>query len=113
MRPESLKLLIDILDATSEIREFTHGYDLTQYRKDSKCRAAVERKFEIIGEACTRIRDNDPNTFEKIDYGHQIIGLRNRVIHGYDNVDDAILWDVVSSKLNPFVTQVTTLANEA
>lgn len=53
MRPETLKLLIDILDAASEIREFTAGIDLAEYRNDSKCRAAVERKFEIMGEACT------------------------------------------------------------
>lgn len=112
MRPETVKLLIDILDAASEIREFTSGFDLAEYRIDSKCRAAVERKFEIMGEACTRIRDKDAIAFEKLPYGYQVIGLRNRVIHGYDSVDDAILWDVISSKLASFVAQVEALANE-
>jgi uncharacterized protein with HEPN domain len=32
---------------------------------------------------------------------HRVIGLRNRLIHGYDNVDDEILWDIVQSKLAP------------
>jgi uncharacterized protein with HEPN domain len=43
-------------------------------------------------------------------YGHQVVGLRNRVIHGYDCVDDAIIWDVASDKLKSFVTDVEALA---
>lgn len=112
MQPETLKLLIDILDASDDIVTFTEGYTLETYRDDSKCRAAVERKFEIIGEACARIRDRDTSVFEKIDYGYQIIGLRNRVIHGYDSVDDAILWDVITSKLDSFIAQVKAIANQ-
>lgn len=37
---------------------------------------------------------------------HRIVGLRNRLIHGYDNVDDEILWDAVQSKLGPLRKQV-------
>jgi len=112
MPPETRKLLIDIQDAAAEILQFTLGMDLSAYRKDAKCRAAVERKFEIMGEACTRIRDRDPDAFAKLPYGPQVIGLRNRVIHGYDSVDDSILWDVVSTHLNDFVAQVEALASE-
>lgn len=109
MRPESLKLLVDIRDASSDIREFVHGMDLPRYRHDTKCRAAVERKFEVIGEACARLRDRFPDHFEKLDAGPQIIGFRNRLIHGYDNVDDAIVWDVVIRKLPALEQQVLDL----
>ncbi len=109
MPPESLKLLLDIRNACLEIKTFTEGFDLASYRNDGKSRAAVERKFEIIGEACSRLRERDPETFDKIEYGHQIIGLRNRVIHGYDSVDDAILWDVISNKLDAFLLQIKAL----
>jgi uncharacterized protein with HEPN domain len=112
MPPETRKLLIDIQGAAAEIFQFTLGMDFSAYIKDAKCRAAVERKFEIMGEACTRIRDRDPDAFEKLPYGPQVIGLRNRVIHGYDSVDDLILWDVISTHLNDFIAQVDTLANE-
>jgi uncharacterized protein with HEPN domain len=44
-------------------------------------------------------------------YGHQVIGLRNRVIHGYDCVDDAIIWDVASDKLTAFDLEVEALAS--
>jgi uncharacterized protein with HEPN domain len=73
------------------------------------CRAAVERKFEIIGEACTRLRDQFPESFEKIVYGPQIIGFRNRLIHGYDNVDDSIVWDAVVQKLPDLEKEVLSL----
>ena len=56
------------------------------------CKAAVERKFEIIGEVCTRLRDKHPAFFENFENGHMIIGFRNRLIHGDDAVDDAIVW---------------------
>jgi uncharacterized protein with HEPN domain len=94
-----LKLLVDIRDAVSDIRSFTADMDLSEYRLDAMCRAAVERKFEIIGEACTRLRDQFAEPFEKLSHGPQIIGFSNRLIHGYDNVDDSIVWDAVTQKL--------------
>ena len=73
------------------------------------CRAAVERKFEVIGEACMRLRDRFPKPFSHIASGPQIIGFRNRLIHGYDNVDDAIVWDIVTRKLPSLATEVEAL----
>ena len=109
MQLELNKLLIDIRTALLEIQEFTDGMNLTSYRADSKCKAAVERKFEIIGEACTRIRDDFPEIFEKITNGHHIIGFRNRLIHGYDSVDDGIVWDVLQTKLLDLLKDVEAL----
>lgn len=109
MLPEELKLLVDIRDALEDIREFTAGMDFGAYKIDAKCRAAVERKFEIIGEACTRLRDRFHEPFTKINSGSQIIGFRNRLIHGYDNVDDAIVWDIVTRKLPELKVQVDDL----
>ena len=109
MQPDTRKHLLDILDGVADIKEFTAGLDLAAYRADTKTRAAVERKLEIIGEACARIRDKEPATFETLPNGRQVIGLRNHVIHGYDNVDDAIIWDVVSNKLDSFVLRVESL----
>lgn len=109
MQPEMLKLLVDIRDAACDIRSFTAGMDLSEYRLDAKCRAAVERKFEIIGEACTRLRDQFPESFGKFPYGPQIIGFRNRLIHGYDNVDDSIVWDAVIQKLPDLEKEVLSL----
>ena len=111
MLPDTRKYLIDILSAAVDIKAFILGYDLGSYRNDAKCRAAVERKLEIIGEACSRIRNEDPEAFDRMPYGHQVIGLRNRVIHGYDCVDDAIIWDVAYDKLTAFAIEVEALAS--
>jgi len=51
MPPEAEKYLVDIQTALAEIRDFTRGMDLAGYRADPKSRAAVERKFEVVGEA--------------------------------------------------------------
>jgi uncharacterized protein with HEPN domain len=109
MQLEALKLPVDIRQALDDIRDFTSGMDFEDYRVDAKCRAAVERKFEVIGEACTRVRDRFPGIFEKIETGPQIIGFRNRLIHGHDNVDDAIVWDVVTRKLPELENQIMDL----
>jgi uncharacterized protein with HEPN domain len=109
MPPEAIKLLVDIRAALSDIKDFTVGMDFALYQLDAKCRAAVERKFEVIGEACTRLRDRFPEIFPLVLSGSQIIGLRNRIIHGYDNVDDAIVWDIVTRKLPLLATEVEAL----
>lgn len=109
MQDECLKLLVDIRQAYGDIRAFTAGLNFDQYRGDTMCRAAVERKFEIIGEACTRMRDRFPAIFLQMTNGVQIIGFRNRLIHGYDNVDDAIVWDIVTQKLPLLSAEVETL----
>ena len=77
--------------------------------RDAKCRAAVERKFEVMGEACTRLRDRFPDVFEEVSDARQMISFRNRLIHGYDSVDDAIVWDIIMRKLPVLGRQVDDL----
>lgn len=69
------------------------------YLGDEKTQAAVERKFEIVGEACVRLRDRVPEVFAQIPSAWQIVGFRNRLIHGYDHLDEAIVWDVINRKI--------------
>jgi len=109
MPPEVLKLLVDIKQALADIKDFTVGMNFAMYQRDAKCRAAVERKFEVIGEACRRLRERFPEQFSLVLSGSQIIGFRNRLIHGYDNVDDAIVWDIVTRKLPVLATEVEAL----
>ena len=109
MLPESSKLLLDIRQALDDIADLTRGLDLEAYARDAKCRAAVERKFGVMGEACTRLRDRFPEVFEKMPDARQMISFRNRLIHGYDSVDDAIVWDILMRKLPALGRQVDDL----
>jgi len=58
---------------------------------------AVEREFEIIGEALNRILKMDKSF--NISHSRNIIGLRNHIIHAYDNIVDEIIWGVIHKNL--------------
>ena len=72
-------------------------------------RAAVERKLEIIGEAFVRLEEAEPAVTENFPELRKIIGLRNRIIHGYDTVDEELIWDVVQNRLPALLEQVEAL----
>jgi uncharacterized protein with HEPN domain len=109
MPPEAEKYLVDIQAALAEIRNFTRGMDLKAYRADAKSRAAVERKFEVVGEACVRLREKAPDLYARIPDAAMVVGFRNRLIHGYDDIDDGIVWDIVHRKLPQFAAEIDRL----
>ena len=72
-------------------------------------RAAVERQFEIIGEALRRLSKEDSPTTARISEHARIIAFRNILVHGYADIDDRIVWDVVQSKLPALLLEVESL----
>jgi uncharacterized protein with HEPN domain len=105
MRPDVAKLLCDARAAGVAIATFTSGNHFPAYAAVAMLRSAVERQFEIVGEALERAVRIDPGLEAKIPEIHRILGLRNRLIHGYDSVDDELMWDLLQSKL-PALTQL-------
>ena len=99
MRPEACKYVWDALDAAKRIARFTNGKTLEMYQADDLLRSAVERQFEIIGEALSHLGRVDPSTAASIPELPRIIAFRNILIHGYASVDDKLVWGVVESKL--------------
>ena len=80
------------------------GYKFNVYITDLKTRRAVERNIEIIGEAINRILKKDPNF--KIENSQQIIGTRNRIIHGYDKISDELIWSIIINRPNCKLYQI-------
>jgi uncharacterized protein with HEPN domain len=113
MTNEAKKRLLDVANACEAIAEFVAGVDFSGYENNRLLRSAVERQFEIIGEALNKAGAVEASLPAQIPEFHRIIGLRNRLIHGYDNVDDEILWDIVQSKLAPLKAQIDDLLREA
>ena len=89
-----LACLKDIERSIIEIYDFLPDRkNFSNFHKDLKTRKAVERNIEIIGEAMDRILKIDP-TFQISD-ARRIVDTRNRIIHGYDNVSDDVIWLIV------------------
>ena len=101
------KLLLDVRDAGESILQHTSKKTLSEYSADRFFRRAVEREFEIIGEALGRLEQRDPPTAARISELRRIIDFRNRIIHGYDTVDDTVVWGVIETHLPSLIKEVT------
>ncbi|MDN5870630.1 MAG: DUF86 domain-containing protein [Nitrococcus sp.] len=100
MPPDPRKYLYDMNDAAGHIASFTRGLTFDEYRQDRLIRSAVERQFEIIGEALSQLAKVAPETVAKIPDHRRIIAFRNVLIHGYASIDDRLVWGVVEGQLN-------------
>jgi uncharacterized protein with HEPN domain len=99
MRLEARKYLFDIQQAADKIARFCKGRRFEDYQGDELLRSAVERQFEIMGEALTQLARHDPDVAERIKDYRKIIAFRNILIHAYATVDDRIVWGVVEGDL--------------
>ena len=113
MRLEVKTLLETMRQAAVLIGQFSADKDAKDYVGDVLLKSGVERQFEIIGEALNRLSGADPAVFEQIDGGARIIAFRNILIHGYDVVDDLVVWDVIQQHLPRFAAQVNSLLQAA
>ena len=101
------KLLLDIRISCEEIIEFCASKDLESLRSNRMLQLALEREFEIIGEALLRMERLDLARLEsKIPEYRKIIGFRNLVAHGYDQIDDHILWDLATNHIPHLLNKV-------
>jgi uncharacterized protein with HEPN domain len=112
MTNETHRRLLDVLVSCRAIGRYTAELDFAAYERDTMVRDAVERRLGIIGEALSRAAVLELTLVDRIAELRQIVGLRNRVIHGYDAVDDEIVWDVVQHKLPLLQASVEVLLEE-
>jgi uncharacterized protein with HEPN domain len=113
MNERTQKLLFDVLESGRSIRLWCAGRSFEEYMEDRQFRRAVEREFEIIGEALGRLARLDAETASHIGDLSRIVSFRNRIIHGYDTVDDAMVWGIVSEHLPRLISEAETLAGES
>ncbi|GDY29098.1 HepT-like ribonuclease domain-containing protein [Gandjariella thermophila] len=99
MQPDPRKYLWDALHSVELAQEFSRGKSFADYESDAMLRAAIERQFEIIGEALNHLSKVAPQIASQIPELPRIVAFRNILIHGYATVDDALVWQVLSDKL--------------
>lgn len=109
MKDDTLAHLHDLLQAGRDVKTFVDDRSFDDYKADSLLRSAVERKFEIMGEALTRIRRDDPDILARIRESRDLISFRNILIHGYDAIDYRIVWSVIEDDLDNLIEEVENL----
>ena len=87
-----------MLDYSRKAVAMIEGHGREDLVSDEVLCLALTRVVEIIGEAATRVSLTEQQRHSQIPWP-QIIGLRNRLVHGYDAVDVDILWDIVQQDL--------------
>lgn len=112
MTSRAPKLLFDAIAAMESAQEFMAACSFEQYAGDKMRRSAVERQLEILGEACSRLARIEPVLIDKAQNLKLAIDLRNRIIHGYDAVDDEIVYQTVTEDLNALKADLAQLLAE-
>jgi uncharacterized protein with HEPN domain len=94
MSREFLDFVEDILDGMNKAEMLLEGVSYSQFETDFRTNFAVVRALEIIGEAVKRLPEELYQRYPDIPW-KGMAGMRDRIVHGYDNVDLQIVWDVV------------------
>jgi uncharacterized protein with HEPN domain len=113
MEEKIQKWLYDIQFAIEEIESFFVDIpnSFNQYSNNLILKRAVERDLEIIGEAVNRILKVNPNF--PLKNARKIIGLRNQIIHAYDNISDENIWAIIQKHLPTLKIEINTLIESA
>ena len=91
--------LWDVREAALAIETFVAGLDGAGYAASELVHSAVERKFEVIGEALNQLSKAHAALAQRVPHLPQIVGFRNQLIHGYALVDHDTVWGVIQHSL--------------
>jgi uncharacterized protein with HEPN domain len=98
MSHEFLDYIEDMLDAMDKAEQALTGVDFDRFSEDFIINFAVARALEIVGEAAKRLPPEVRAAYADIPW-REMAGMRDRIIHGYDNVNLRIMWDVVKKEI--------------
>jgi len=112
MRRDIRSFLWDVQKAAEAIEQFVVGLDSRAYSDSDVVHSAVERKFEIIGEAFGQIAKRDPNLAARVPDFREIIAFRNILIHGCAAIEHERVWRIVQTSLPGLRAAVDALLDE-
>ncbi|HWA94297.1 MAG TPA: HepT-like ribonuclease domain-containing protein [Terracidiphilus sp.] len=112
MQRDARAYLWDIARAAESIFVFTKDQTFRDYAASELLRAAVERKFGIVGEALSQLLRDFPAYRDRISQSPDIVAFRNQIVHGYTTVKDDIVWEVVQWYLPRLHQEVAQLLAE-
>jgi uncharacterized protein with HEPN domain len=97
--------LRDILDSARAIRSYLAGVSREQFEANSEKQDAVIRRYAVMGEAARHLSPAALKTLAELPW-RQITGMRNILIHDYDDVDEATLWDTAQQDLPALILRL-------
>ena len=100
--------MVDILESARIALDYVSNKTWDDFYKNIHCQDAVVRRIEIIGEAARRVSPETRAKYPEIEW-REMTGMRNLVIHEYDVVDIAQVWDTVRNQLPPLIEKLTKL----
>lgn len=107
MHRSAVDALLDLLDFCAEIEEFSQDRDTGDESLERMRYLAIERLFELLGESMKRALSADPTLEQQLPYARQIISMRNRLAHEYDNIDLDTIWDAADNHVPLLSRQVS------
>ncbi|HFD40160.1 MAG TPA: DUF86 domain-containing protein [Anaerolineae bacterium] len=99
---DDLVRLRHMIDYGQEAIALTTGKQRADLETDHVLELALTRLLEMLGEAANRVSAETHQNYPRVPW-RQIIGLRHRLVHGYDAVDLDILWDIIEQDLPPLL----------
>lgn len=103
MPPDPRAYLWEARRAAALVVEFVADRSWADYESDPMLRSAVERQFEIVGEALNQLARAAPDLATRVPDLPRIVAFRNLLIHGYAAIDNRLVWEVATERTAPLV----------
>jgi uncharacterized protein with HEPN domain len=112
MNQKTAKRLHDAAIALARIQRYVVGRSFAEYEADDYFRSAVERQFEILAESLNVAARYDTTLEDRIPEIRVVVGLRNRIAHEYDELDDQVIWDTINQDLDGLSTHLSDVVED-
>lgn len=101
----------DILEYANFALSFLENMSYDQFTNDPKTVFAVVRALEVIGESSNRVPDDLKEKYSYVPW-HKMRGLRNKIVHNYDDIDYTIVWNIVKNEIPKLIKQINEIIDE-
>lgn len=100
-----LQFLLDMLQSAELILTYTAPYSKDEFTANVQLQDSVIRRLLVIAEAARRVSGSTRQALSNVSW-QEINGMRNRLVHEYDDVNLSIVWDVVQLEIPPLIEEL-------